>query len=391
MLLGSLSDIEKIFLVLVILYLIESVFWVRRGAAVFSSLAGRFLGSGRSFTVISNEVGRLVLSGPLPIDASFIAQPIPISISSDGVLEFLISCPNEPQRPIQTHRFFDWQQLQTTKAFENQVQVDELALCTVPSFHAARLLASKLVELARLPEQERLIGIAQWTASELDVEATSARIDQWRSQTRNLKRTNLTFFVWIFPFGFSYYSGIIPGSYHPYFLVGYLSGFFALWWWSVWRLYCDHRKLLPDHRLGRLKSVLTSLVSPGAALRSRDHLARELFTFNHPVTIAAALFPETMFVEYARRIWRDLEYPLLPIAPEEIGTSGIAVATEHHARTKCLVETLLKSKGLLVDELTSPPTRLDSTSIAYCPRCHREYTQSDAKCLPCGEREILMI
>jgi hypothetical protein len=391
MLVGTLSDIEKIFLVLAILYLIESVFWVRRGAAAFSSVAGRFLGTGQSFTVISNEVGRVLLSGPLPNDASFIAQPIPISIASGGVVGFLIHCPTESQQPIQTHRFFDWHQLVSTTAFEKQVLVEEQLLCSVQSFYAARLLASKLVELAKLPEQERRIEIDRWTASEFDTEATFVRIDRWRSQTRNLGRSILAFFIWIFPFGLTYYSGIIPGSYHPYFLVGYLTGFFGWWWWTVWRVYWDHRALLPDHRLGRLKSVLTSFISPGAALRSRDHLARELFTFVHPATLAATLLPKAMLVDHARRIWRDLEYPMYPIEPEGVDGAGSAVASVHHLRSKCLIEKLFQSKGLRPEDLTASPTPFDSATLAYCPRCLREYTQSDAKCTPCGERPTLAI
>jgi hypothetical protein len=387
--LDSLSDVEKIFVVIAILYAIETLLWLRSGSDAFISIAGRFLYSGRCVTLLANDRGRLALGAPLPFDASFVAQGIPVSIGEEGVVGFLSCSPAEDNRSVSTEHFFDWQQLLQVKAEENQVRVGSDVLCTVRNYRDANLLANRLRHLAAVTDEVRPMKILDWTRIELDTQAIGDRVRAWHLQTKTLRLASTLLFLWIFVIGLVSYWGYVPGASDPLFLVAYLAMSFCLWWFIVWRVYWAHRFLYRENRLGRAKSVLMSLISPGVAMRAGDHVSRDLFQFVHPLALAFSILPVQAATERAKQVWRDLEYPAYPIIPEGMSKPAFAAVTAHRIRTQRYVENLIESCGVELGSITAPPTRSDESSVAYCLRCHSEFTRTDATCSRCGERPVV--
>ncbi len=391
-----LNDVEQICLVIAVLYLIESCSWVRRGAVTFSSFAGRFPSFWQRFSPLSNEVGRVVLAGPLPGDASFVCQAIPVSVTADGVVGFLAQSPTEIRRPQQFERFFDWQALGEVRATDRQVRVHGDLLCIVHSENSARQLVGRLAVLAAMDPAERARHINDWIWSDFDLTGTVARIETFRAGTTRLRRTAMALFVWLLPVGLLLHYGVIPGISRPSVLTAYLAITFALWWWTVRNAWQCHRRLFPEGRRGCFRLAVTGLISPGVALRAGNHLARELFEFLHPATLAAALLAEPAFREFAGRVWRDMEHHACPHVPSCAGTKGhvaraAAIVAEHTARNRRFFLNLLAQTSIEISDLQTVPVGAAAGVAAWCPRCLSEFALAEASCPDCGDRPMARI
>ena len=85
----------------------------------------------------------------------------------------------------------------------------------------------------------------------------------------------------------------------------------------------------------------------------------------------------------ARRYWRELLYPALPICPRE---DRVALETERYSRSvlQDAAENFLKRCGIEKDALIEPPLPADDTCLSYCPRCLAQFTTREGMCPDCG-------
>jgi hypothetical protein len=125
------------------------------------------------------------------------------------------------------------------------------------------------------------------------------------------------------------------------------------------------------------------LLYPPAAIRACDALSRPQFERFHPLALASVVCPAPRLRAYAQKTLLDFRYPAGPLATE--GRPELA-AVEQFTRATVLAaaEALLRRNGMEPEDITRAPEPADRTSLAFCPRCHSQFTRVDATCADCG-------
>lgn len=312
-----LSDVAWIYEILTGLYLFESLAWVSSGAVAIRSYFGRFRCPTRTHRLLGNDAGYLPTFGLAPVDAILIVETCPISVARDGVFGYvaasLVGVDAGVDSGAASWLHCPWDRVNEVKVVERELRLDGKMLCRLSSADMASSLAGALREIASEPATNRQVAICRFVASQFDVQSILARLAAWRAATRRLRLISLMFFIWIFPVGIARYQGWLPGFSDMETLAIYLAIALLLWWLSAGLLFFGHRRLYRGDRLQRWKLCLTSLVSPAAAMRSPDHLARRLIGIAHPVAVAAVVCSAEDVCRWAGRSARESSksWPLL--------------------------------------------------------------------------------
>ena len=122
------------------------------------------------------------------------------------------------------------------------------------------------------------------------------------------------------------------------------------------------RRLQPGNR--PLKPLVLAIVSPIAAIRLPATLALDLLRDAHPTAAAIALGNDADALAFARHAWFD--------APDD----------------RRRIEKALKKRDLF-RALLAAPEHADSSSTAYCPRCHQQYSSAAQSCADCESVSLL--
>jgi hypothetical protein len=122
------------------------------------------------------------------------------------------------------------------------------------------------------------------------------------------------------------------------------------------------RRLQPADR--PLKPLVLAIASPIAAVRLPLTLATDLLRDAQPMAAVIALATDEDVLAFARRAWFD--------APGD----------------RKRIEKALKTRALF-KALFAPPSPDDSTSTAYCPRCHQQYSSRAQACADCESVALL--
>jgi len=122
------------------------------------------------------------------------------------------------------------------------------------------------------------------------------------------------------------------------------------------------RRLQPRER--PLKPLVLAIASPIAAIRLPVTLGIDLLRDVHPIAAVIALANDDDVLSYARRAWFD------------------------NADERKKIEKALKKRELF-KALLAPPSQVDTTSVAYCPRCRQQYATGAESCADCERIELL--
>jgi hypothetical protein len=372
------TDLEFLYILFVAFYLWECTCWVRRGGLAFVRGWGK---SSRIASVVGNPRGGLTLAHPLPpLGTLAVATQMPFSLSSEGALAYVAASVNPAGRPIQTGRFLRWSEIKAIQARGKSVHVNgELFVFAQSTMHA-RWLAAALRELQTLAPTSRAAAIARLLARSFDTKALQQRWTEVESRSRPLLRwlaNGLFAFVFLIAPALVWRLGIEMTW--PWLLGGVLllTGTIAFLFRRA------HRGLYPEAGDERFSQFLMVMLFAPAAMRAHDLLSRPALEMFHPMAVAAVLASPAEFRALARRVLLDLRHPALPLATE--GQPHLA-AIEESGRTATLaaVEALVRKAGDDPAELTRPPTPLDATCRAFCPRCHAQFTSTNLHCSDCG-------
>ncbi len=390
----ALSDVAWIYVILIGLYLFESLAWVSSGAVAIRSYFGSFYCPTRTHRLLGNDSGYLPTFGVAPVDTTLIVESCPISVARDGVYGYvaasLVGVDAGVDSGPASWLYCPWDRAAELKVVDRELRLDGKMLCRLSTTETARALAGTLKEIAGQPEQDREAAISRFVASQFDTQSIQARVDAWRAVTRRLRFVSLMLFFWIFPVGIARYQGWLPGFSGVETLAVYLAIVWLLWWLCSGLLFFGHRRLYQRDRLQRWKLLLTSLVSPAAAMRSPDHLARRLIGISHPVAVAAVVCADEEVCRWAGRLARDM---LLPKPPQGMpsessyGTDGVAIGIVRQYREASLAAlwAFAKERGFDLEPLLSQPQRDDPQAVSYCPRCHQEFSLVASRCGQCGD------
>ena len=382
----ALSDVEWIFVILTVLYLSESLIWVRPGVVPFLSTWGALGSARRRRRLTGNDHGDLELSGLMPFDVTVLTEPLTLSVSQDGVAAFVAAAPLQNERPQQSGEVFAWDQLSGTTAQGRSVTVDGRLLCTRRSDRAAARLAAKLRELAACESDERRLRIEEWRAERFDSARIGKRIRSWEEATVAVRIGATLLFLWLAPVGVSLSYGWLPIAPDGIVVAIYLVILFGLWWSTVFAGVLGHRHLYPQDRSGRLTQTLYSLLSPAVPLRLADALGRELLDSEHPLAVSAAVDSPLQFRVVAERVIRDAAYPQMPEEPNELSEAGREMVRFSRQAELQLLKQLLHARGVDFDALLVPPPSENQGALSYCPRCRSDFLLPLSHCDACGSR-----
>ncbi len=382
--LPALTDVEWIFVVVAVLYLIELVFWLPRGSSVFTSRWSRFVNLWPRRPFFGNDRGGLYLSGSTPLDAAIVATPLPFSIGREGLVRFVTATLVDGERLAWSQEYFTWEQLASVRTNDKQVVCDRRIVCEAYSAALARATSERLTTIAQASLVDRARLIEAWVKETYSVEAFRERFEQWREATQFLRFAAVVLMGWIFIVGGAIYARLVPGRDSTEVLIGYLAFLFALWWFDVLLVFRAHRHLAAADRIGRWKLVFMSLVSPVVVMRAADHLLRDSRGWLHPLTVVAAFANNRCPTAYASATYRDLEHSIVPEVPESLADPAQRAVAEFHLLQREMFVQLCRAQGWKIAELATEPERLDADSMAYCPRCLREFSRLDVTCQPCG-------
>ena len=381
------SDRESLLLVMVVLYLVECLFWVKRGAWVFRTWLGRFWSYRADSEFARNDHGGVHWAWPLPpLGAVHVCRGMPISFGPEGILSFKAECVNPGGRPIQSSRFVRWTEVKTVELRGKRVLVNGTQFWAGDSVQSPERLAAWLKEMAGLSAEERLKRMAASVTRQYDTEAFERRRREMQVELRWLDAlcpVFLVYFLVAIPVVVTFW-GWLPGLYYLLPLLFGMSGVIA------WRFARAHRTLYPEAGEERFKLMLLCALIPASAARARDPLTSGALEEFHPLCGASVLLTPGAFRNVAEPAWRDLCYPQLP---ECDSRDPVAVATEHWYRSECRAafRGILTERKLDMDQWVRPPKPSEPVNVNYCARCHAQFTAAAVSCGECGGRGLLPI
>jgi hypothetical protein len=374
------SEGEALYLFLVLLYVFESAFWLRRGGLAFVSGFGRRPRPVPPDRVVSNRQGGIVFGALLPpLAPVFVARSPEVSLSPDGLFSYVSTCPYGRTRRDQDAVFFPVEAADEIAVEDRGVSVNGRPFLTAVGSAEAAAVFADIVAVQNTPPAARGAAIDSALDRTLDANAARTRHEEVRGALPDLRLFQNLLFVYIFV------GAPLLAWFYPLALI-WLRGLIVLavlHFGTLFLLWRAHRRLYPAARAERWRHLAVLFLFPPASLRAADLVSRPALTGFHPVAVAAAIGREEDLRDVAGRVLRDAHWPLRPVVPTD---DPRARETEKwfRARFAAAVERRVRAEGIDPDELTGPGPRLDAAARAWCPRCLTEYARAEGDCSDCG-------
>jgi hypothetical protein len=374
------TDLQFLYLVLVVVYAWECACWVRRGSVVFRSWFGRKWRIAHPGLLLGNQRGGVIFAHPLPpLGTLLTGNQFPLSLSPEAALAFVAPSVNPGGRPEQTVRLARFDEIRTAEAHGKKVGVNGEMLLSAPSPTCALRLAQLLRHWAKAPAAEREKQIQRLFSDRFDTKALERRWHEFQAETASLRWLTNVLFGYLFLFGplLVWHFGLKHSW--PGLLVGLLGCTTA----TAVLFHRMHKRFYPDAEDERFTHFLLILLAPATTIRALDTLSRPLLEEFHPLAVAKVFCPEPAFREFARRVLLDLRHPARPLCPRPE-----PAAQEAESRSRLLlreaVEQFLQRCGIKLEELAAAPTPTDASCLSYCPRCQAQFTTLQGVCDDCG-------
>jgi hypothetical protein len=380
-----LSDAQIVALILLFLYALECFAWLPEGTLCCSArwgdvgrryLLGGFLNNGR---------GAWIVTSPFPGGWSMLSGEWPVWLSPAGVCEPAGVALRDGTAAAES-RFVAWDELQSVKAVEGEVRLNERRLPLMAPLPAAQHLVGVLRAVRGCPPHERAAAVECAYRQFTDFERARGRLQEFETATRwvtpaagTLLNLLLLAAVWAL-------AGARPFDYQWQILPVMLGVAIVLWLVLIVGFLRAHRRLFPARVAERRKQLAMIIFSPVAAARARHTLSRGLMSDLHPLAAAAVTLPAPQFQRLARRVLLDLEHPLLRPTDSMTGEASEGVKVENYGREKLrhFLDRLLRAAGEDPAAVVAPPQPQTPDAVAYCPRCDAEYVRAAGTCAGCG-------
>ena len=374
------SDLQVLFLVLLIVYGWECACWLNRGSVAFRSWLGKRWRAVHPGALLGNQQGGFVFAHPLPpLGTLLTGTQFPLSLSPQAVLAYVATSVNPAGRPGQSGACFSWNAIRSVEARGKRVLVNGESIFKAPTPRLACRVAQALRQTKELTEMEREKLLRKELSAGFDASRISQEWREFKSHTRNLRLVANILFFYLFAFSpfFIWHFGL--RNTWP-FLVAVLI---ALTWSIALFFRREHKRLFPEAEEERFTHFIIILLSPVTAIRAADVLSRALLEMYHPLAVAKSICSTEQFEGLARAYWREVMFPALPVCPKE---ERLAVETELYARAllKEALEGFLHESGIDPTKLIQPPKPIDPTCLSYCPRCLAQFTTEEGNCADCG-------
>jgi hypothetical protein len=349
------SELESLFLAVLVIYLVQCLYWVTPGSAVFvlnSRGRGKRKRGGFAWSALRTE-GYLALPVP-PLSPLMVAAWPAFQLDAEG-----IAIPEPQGEPL----FLPWENLVIAHS-------DSKVTCNGhPVFRGSeeQVVACfglmKQLQSASPPARRPMIE--RWIERAMRARHVARRIrifagrSRWLRLLANLQFIALFLLVPLVLVRFS--SGLL---WRVIVFVLALSALIALEFWTT------HKKFFPNAGSTRLKSAVTILLSPVAAIRACDVIARDLLSGCHPLAVAGGVLRGEEFDNFAGEQLRPCRF------------SGQPGKWYQQILAKRM-EQAIREAGTRPDSLLRPAQR-DEGCVVYCPLCLSQYVKDADSCVDCG-------
>lgn len=354
------SELGTLFLIVLLIYLVQCLCWGKPGAAVFSlTLRGRGRENRSGF--VWSALGT----------AGFLANPLP-PLTPLVVSEWPDFHLDREQIEVSTAKGeiirLPWEKLKLAQS-DTRVFSGEIALFKGNEVQV-RACAKLLEEIQRAQASQRESLIRKWLREAVNVQEARHRVAEFARASRWLRVAANLQFIFVFALTpwvlFHFGSGMLVRT---LLMMLSISGIIAVDFWPL------HKGLYPAAGGARLKAAVTIVLSPVAAIRAADVLARDLLAAFHPLATGGALLAAEDFPRFAGEQLRQLKF------------DEHAVSWQQKTLIE-LTEQAIRQHGVKTEELLRPAER-DSGCVQYCPRCLAQYLKERDACADCGYEKLV--
>lgn len=373
-----LDDIQQIFVVLAVLYLVECIWWVRGDACrLFRRPWERW--SDVPGDAPLSSTWRFGFSNPLPWGEAYAAERFRFPFDAERVLVPVLVAGTGRER----YEAVAFDDLAPVEAREGDLLFGGRVVATFTSHHAAEVVAERLERLRAAAVQERRNVAEEILKEAWDVAAARDVVTRWRAMSAAVRDYGSTLTILslvVAPVAY-FFRAHVP-EWGLYALVAVC----VVTWLATAG---TALRLRPEPLTGlRVTGVhrWAVLFSPASAMRYYDTVGRDVLWRFEPVVATLVLGPEGQMSQAAIAHLRDSLYPAhrpaidrtAADAPEIAATLEWYLAvTRGSAMQACL------DAGFDLPVLLRESTD-DESVHTYCPRCGRHYTATGGECDLCG-------
>lgn len=357
---------QSLVAIVTLLYLYECCVWLPPTALCISSNLGlqpyRVLSS-----VLGNTRWQLVFLNPLPWTLGFICESWPGCLHYKGL---------GWQDTDSVDHFVPFDDITNVVCCDGMVQVSPDKGLRTSSPERANFVRASVERVLQSPRDQREAVIMRTLSQAMDVPSVRLRWEAFRIETLSLRRAATMFGLATVALAFSLYWW---GSFFGWIEKAiYISCVVALWLFTILEFRRAHACLYPSDRSSQFRLTAMLLISPFAVVRSADSLARPLFAEFDVVSVAAVLLPRKDLLTLARHCLLECRDPQYG---DDLDPGLEEMWSWFKARYARRVESALSTEGIDREVVLKPPHR-DFDAIAYCPRCHGQFTRELTSC-PC--------
>ena len=365
------SELQTLFAVLVVFYLLQCVAWIPQDSAAFRpALLGGWMQAGEGFRVESEHI-RGVPGNPLPpLHGVVVCQPALAAVSPQGVAS----------TAGRRQAFAAFAGMEEVTAHGKSVSMGKEVFLKAGSAGDATRLAAWLEKLRTMPEKKRGGAIEKRLAASLDEKLAAERFAEFHGGTAWLGWTCTGLFSFLFVFLPLTVDAVGLARVWP----ALLAVLVVLVATVAWQFRRAHLVLFPGQRDARWSAFMTILLSPVAAVRAQDGLTRELFAEFHPLAVARVLCAAEEYRRVAARTLREFTWPIPGSVGEQKDERAAQCEAWYRERLGAAMQRALEDAGAEPEELLAPPEPSGPQSAAYCPRCCQQYAVASGACADCG-------
>ena len=359
------TELASLFLIVLLVYLLQCICWVSPRAIVFA-LGIRGRGRRRSHNFVWNAFDTAgLIANPLPPLAPLLVAQWPAFELTPDFIQFEGKDTKDAKEgdPV----CIPWDKLQITHS------ESKLVCNGSPAFKGSESQVLQYADLLRQLQQARRAQrgqiIQDWLRKMTNTQAASRRLRVFVRKSRWLRiiaNFELLFLFLLIPLAFERFgTGIL---WRVILMLVLISVTVALEFWTL------HKAMFPAAGGQRFKSGITILLSPMAAIRACDSVARDLLSGYHPLAVAGALLLEEEFRRFAGEQLRLCRF-------------GDYFDKQYQTTLQKVMERAIRQKEIDPEELLQPPEH-ESGCVVYCPRCLAQYTKQRTECSDCGYESV---
>lgn len=364
------SDLESLFLVVALLYLLECGTWIPRGGLAFVAALGARARIAIPSRFLSIRGGGLVWTNPLSLPGRlFRCGEWPFSVTPEGI--------------VGSRRFLHLDEISSIEHDGRTMLANGEPLAqALSSRHAARLCAL-LRRLCAADVAERPALLAAALGETFDATAIATRLAELRGRIRAVRGWGIALFLFFFVLApaAAWREGLVRAG------LLLLGALLALGSATAVSFLRAHRRLFPGESGERRSHLFFLAAAPVGAIRAADAVSRDLLVEFHPVAVASVVCAPSEHLELARRTFLALRFPQRGAGGDDDALHR-AEAWSREALLRSL-ERHLRAGGIDPHRFLDPPRSTDPASRSYCPRCRGEFIVSAGICADCSDVSLL--